>query len=407
MARRRTARTVAVAAAAVALVIPVLVALPTTAMGVRIPSVLTIGVDHAPPAGHDFEYTDFFPRSGLTVHTGDIVHFQWASSPDGFHNVAVLPSTTTPEADWAANPTVVPDADDGPQALQFNPAIGAPTNPSCGHAAAMPCPFDNSTRINSGPGPTDGTTSFYAQMNLPSWNDTTINFVCEVHPGMAGSITVSASSPITAQTVADAAATAQANVSTVGALLQEGSVNSASSTTDASGHKTFLATAGTASPHVEIVEFLPHDLSLTAGDRVTWRTTTAADIHTVTFPTGTHEADFQSPVCEGAAADTPPPCSDPSTFEQAVFPQPVGSSTISSPTQVSSSGIIDTSPSPSPDNYTFTFSTPGTFKLFCHVHENGMLGQVTVQAAAVSGGTLTPASAPAAQPVSRPVSFTG
>ncbi len=396
---------------------PTLVALPSLSHAAA-PSVVSIGVDHAPPAGHDFEYVDFFPRSGVTVAPGDVVQFKWAASPDGFHNVAVLPSTTMPADDWAANPTIVPDPDDGAGALQFNPAVGAPTNPTCGDSAANACSFDNSARINSGPGPTNGSTTFFAKMNFTPRSDVTINFVCEVHPGMAGSLTVGPNVTTTAQAVADTAAAAQADTDTVGALLQEGSVNSASSTTDSGGHKTFSATAGTASPHVEIVEFLPRTLNLTAGDRVNWRTTAKTDIHTVTFPTGTHAADFQSPVCETATgpddppSSTGPPCADPTKIELALAPQPVGSATISSPTQVSSSGIIAGAPSPLPDNYTFNFSTPGTFQLFCHVHDNGMLGTVTV-AAAATAGTQVPAAtgggspASAAQPVAGAARFTG
>src|ERR1700682_816098 len=31
----------------------------------------TLGVDNATPAGHNFEYTDFFPNT-LTAHAGDV-----------------------------------------------------------------------------------------------------------------------------------------------------------------------------------------------------------------------------------------------------------------------------------------------------------------------------------------------
>ena len=100
--------------------------LPSTpAAGATSP--LTIGVDHAPPAGHNFEYVDYFPRSGVKVHTGDVVSFQWSATPDGFHTVTLLKSGQTPQNAWQSTPLAVPDSDDGSGALQFNPAIAGPT----------------------------------------------------------------------------------------------------------------------------------------------------------------------------------------------------------------------------------------------------------------------------------------
>ena len=54
------------------------------------PERYTIGVDNATPSGHLFMYTDFFPRSGVTIHSGDVVDFGWASQADGLHTATVL-----------------------------------------------------------------------------------------------------------------------------------------------------------------------------------------------------------------------------------------------------------------------------------------------------------------------------
>src|SRR5579864_1048988 len=32
-----------------------------------------IGVDAPPPPGHNFQYTDYFPRSGLNIHAGQVI----------------------------------------------------------------------------------------------------------------------------------------------------------------------------------------------------------------------------------------------------------------------------------------------------------------------------------------------
>jgi len=100
------------------------------------PATVTIGVDHATPASHNFEYVDFFPRSGATIHSGDIVHFQWSSTPDGLHTATLLRAGETPAMAWnTVYPITTPDADDSASQQQFNPQIGGPTFPPPGSGA--------------------------------------------------------------------------------------------------------------------------------------------------------------------------------------------------------------------------------------------------------------------------------
>lgn len=363
---------------------------------------LTIGVDHAPPAGHNFEYVDFFPRAGVKVHTGDVVAFQWGRTPDGFHTATLLKTGETPAQAWQNTPLAVPDQDDAAGTMQFNPAIAAPTNPpagsgapgACGNAAT-PCTADGSSTLNSGAFGTDGTSAFSVKINAPA--GTTLNFVCLVHPGMAGSLQVvpSGTAASTASEVASAAAT-QASQDTSGALTAESNVGPATSTVDATGHRTFQAVVGTATQYVEVAEFLPRTLSVGVGDGVTWITKTQKDIHTVTFPSGTHEADPIPAFCEGTGtSDVPatgPPTScpgGPSKFEVHLVPGPFGSHTITSPSQVASSGLLANPPAPFPSGATYTFPTAGTFSFFCHIHENAMKGTIVVQAAAVPATPVT------------------
>ena len=354
---------------------------------------LTIGVDHAPPSGHNFEYVDYFPRSGAKVHTGDVVAFAWGATPDGFHTATLLKSGQTPQDAWQSTPVAVPDSDDGSGALQFNPAIGGPTFPppgsgapnACGDAST-PCEYDGSGTVNSGARPTDGATSFSVKINAPE--GTTLNFVCLVHPGMQGSLQVvpAGTAASTSTEVSDAAA-AQASQDDSDALAAEAAAGPATSTVDSAGHRTYTATAGTATPYVEVAEFLRGPLTIGTGDRIIWKTKTIKDIHTVTFPTGTHAADPIPAFCEGSgtadapATGPPPSCAGgPANFEVHFVPGPFGVSAITSPTQVSSSGLLAAPPAPFPSQTTFTFPTAGSYRFFCHIHENAMKGAVNVKA---------------------------
>src|SRR5205085_7219949 len=137
------------------------------------PLTVAIGVDHAPPAGHDFQYVDFFPRSGVKIHSGDVIDFGWAASPDGFHNATLLKAGETPGQAIAAHILAASDADDGASQHQLNPTILSPTHPpagsgapgACGNAAT-PCIYDGTAELNSGAHGTDGATHFFVKVNV-------------------------------------------------------------------------------------------------------------------------------------------------------------------------------------------------------------------------------------------------
>jgi plastocyanin len=214
---------------------------------------------------------------------------------------------------------------------------------------------------------------------------------------MAGSLQVvpATTAASTASSVQSAAA-AQAAQDTSGALAAETAASATTNTVDASGHRTVTATAGAATPNVEIAEFLPGQLSIGVGDNVHWVTRTIKDIHTVTFPSGTHAADVLPAVCEGSGSTDPPlagpPTScpgGPANFETHLVPGPFGSNTISSTSQVASSGLLANPPAPFPGSVTYTFNTAGSFSLFCHIHENAMKASVLVQAASTVATPVT------------------
>ncbi len=357
------------------------------------PPLHVIGVDNASPSGHDFEYVDFFPHSATKVHLGDVIDFAWnAGSPDGFHTATLLKPGQSVAAGYAANQLIISDEDATIHA-QINPSIIAPTDPTCGHAASHPCTYslDNQNQLNSGAMPTGPGGNFFVTTSRDGDVSaaTIINFVCLIHQGMVGTFTiVPADTAATTSTSESAAATAQYNTQTTGALAAEAAADEKSVTNNGDGTHTITMTAGTASTGVEM---LPKRVEIRPGDKVKWVTTTWIDIHTVTFPQG-HGSDSVDPLpfaCEVAGStDAPatggPPtfgCTSPTAVEGHVVPQPQGPAAIASTTTVATSGVIAAlETGPFPDRYTFSFPNSGTFAYQCRIHDN-MVGTIVVNPA--------------------------
>jgi len=254
------------------------------------PSVYSIGVDNMAPVGHNWEYTNFFPDTGIDVHNGDVLHFKWGLgiSLDAFHTATLLPAGETPQQAWLANPLVIA-APGGPSGTRVqNPAVFNPTNPAPGSGAGScgdvtkPCAFTGTSLLSSGA--TGGGSDFYVKLDLPSGGTGTYEIVDLVHPGMQATIAVVAdSAPTSAQSVLDAAAATQLTRDTSEALAAEAAARP-TSTTKPDGTHLITAYAGVTTPDVQIDEMLPAHLSVHPGDQVKW--VVATYIHTVTFPDG-------------------------------------------------------------------------------------------------------------------------
>jgi plastocyanin len=299
--------------------------LPVTAAHAAAPTTYTIGVDAASPQGHNFQYTDYFPRGGagasaVNIHNGDVVDFQWnQGSLDGFHTATMVPQGQTPNQVWAANPIVGSDSDDGAGQLAFlgsNPGTFGTTPPpgapgGCGNAAT-PCAYDGTAVVSSAGQPNAPGFDYVVKIALPGTvsSATTVNFICLVHPGMQGAVTVvpDAQAASLPADVAAAGAT-QAQADTTEALNGEAAVPAPTTTTNPDGTHTVTATAGAGTAHTEILEMLPRSLHVAPGDTVKWTTLTQRDIHTVTFPVGPASSSvdpFNSPpVCESASGPDP------------------------------------------------------------------------------------------------------
>ncbi len=391
-----------ISAAFAAVLVAGLVVLPGLPQAARAASqVVAIGVDHSSPTAHNFEYVDFFPRVGVSVHSGDVIDLGWAATPDGLHTATLLKSGETAGQAWASHILASADSDDGSQ-LQLNPSIGAPTHPPAGSGApgacgseSVPCVYDGTTDLNSGVSPTNGTTHFFVRINAPV--GTTVTVVCLIHPGMAATFqVVNNATPVTTAAQVAAAAAAQATSDTAEAFAAESAAGPAQVSTNADGTHTVTVVAGTASSHVEVAEMLPQTATVTAGDTVRWVTKTIKDIHTVTFPVGNQPATEPIPnSCEGhpdtllTGPPGNPPCGNPALFETHLNPAPVGVNVIDNPTTVASSGLMATPPAPFPTRYSFTFPNAGTFSYQCRIHDH-MVGTLIVQSRAAAPITTTP-----------------
>lgn len=132
---------------------------------------------------------------------------------------------------------------------------------------------------------------------------------------------------------------------------------------------TVLVGSQTADMAVQGQRFLPGDITINAGDSVTWKAN-GAEIHTVTF-------------FDGGAPQTTLPALDPTDANQ-VTPQ--GPDTMAAATYFNS-GLLTTLPSFTPlpvpvfASYTLTFPDAGTYTYYCLVHGVMMRGVVHVQAA--------------------------
>lgn len=343
-------------------------AAPTSASA---PQTYVVGVDGTGPKNHNFEFVDFFPRAGVTVHRGDVIDFKWSLTPDGLHTATLLPGGQTPPS------LVIPDESEG---LQFNPAVLAPSDFTCG-GAGNPCDYNGSKIVSSGALPTAPGIDFYAKIDT---GPGLIQLICEIHPGMAGTIkVVPEGTPTPSPAWVAAKGKAQQRADIRGALDAIDDLDRSLVKENSNGTRTVTLIAGTATPYVEIAEMLPSKARIRAGDTVTWVTKTLKDPHTVTFPQGhgSDAVDPLGPACEGIP-DTSPPCASPPLQELHFAPQPQGPTVISSPTTVASSGVISTF-GPFPDRYSFTFPNPGTYAYQCRIHDH-MTGILIVKSAGES-----------------------
>ena len=244
--------------------------------------------------------------------------------------------------------------------------------------------YDGTNFIHSGFITPDPTSSYTIKFTKTG----SFQFVCLIHPGMAGTVTVIAAGsvvPTQAQIDADGKAAQAKGAAAAQALLSKPAPQAAKSGTT----WTIPSSPYSKLPDGFVAQnvFTPAKISIAAGDTVTWLNDTP-QAHTVTL------------------LDNAPPKGDPTQ------PTKVTSYTGG----FASSGLIGTGGPPElftgGAKYSLTFPNPGTYAYICILHsDQRMVGTVEVGPAGSAGGAAVavPAAptggapgAPAAVPALRP-----
>jgi plastocyanin len=388
--------------AAAALVIGQALAMAPPAAANTGPIVISADMPGAVPAGHMWAFNDFFPRS-LRVVRGQTIGF----AIQGFHTATLLPAGVSAKSDLRKNGIATADEDlaanpNGTSHVAIDFPAVMPTSFTCG-SGANPCSFTGTSVVSSGAplGPPPAG-PFMVTVNAKPG---TYAFLCRIHPGMTGHITVvdSGDHASSASHVAnDVAEQVRSDVKAGYRAERKATEDARHDNHD--GTTTWYVSPGAQSPdrRVAVLEFLPQNISIKSGDRVVWKMRESNEPHTVTFPNdiGTD----QIPLCEtaGGAPDAgavpvkfppagpqdfgcPAPGTGPVEFE---FGGGNGVSTVSSPATVSDSGLMGSRrlarsyglPQDAVLNswaVKFTAATPGTYTYVCQIHE-GMAGTVKV-----------------------------
>lgn len=324
----------------------------------------------------------FFPEK-VRVRAGDTIN--WKLNADLDHTVSFTTGATFKER---TNPSAVAPPGElvpagnipvpgGPQGLtMLNPEQIFPTR----KADAPVETYSGTGFVSSGrmtkasliPG-TPPMPAFSATFDTPG----TFQYLCLVHQefGMRGTVEVA---PANAADVPDQVqidAKAQAELKTLLELTEQARAQGreARSQPGPNNARLWRVLAGNSltninDARVQLLEFLPKEVTIQAGDTVIWESRLN---HSVTF------------------VPTPPPPdrflperqADGSTrvIRNPVIFTPARPAAVFDPTRVFNSAPIGTFPGPG-STFALTFETPGSFKYFCGVHrEEGMEGTIIVQ----------------------------
>jgi plastocyanin len=354
---------------------------------------VVIGVDHTPPAGKNWEYTHYFPETGVSVPQGGLVLFHWSGIPGVVHTVTFVPANSTEAAVRLADPTIVADSDNGESGTIIAPPTVLGTRAKCGNSpAAPPCVFDGTSVVSSGVIPTVAGAFFPVQI-AASTAPGTYHYICLIHPNMSGTLTVvPAAQPATSAGGIAAQASAEFNQLSAGAAAAEAAAEVPTSTVNPDGSRTWTVKVGLTVADVEINEFLPPSVPIRKGDSVNFDGAgTTQEPHTVTSFAGfnagygffgTNQCEVTSgPDTDAKQINGPPEagCTDPTTIELAVNITNQGEqNAISSGRTATSdyvSGRADTQALGGSTAHTYKFPANGFFPLACSIHAN-MFGVV-------------------------------
>lgn len=330
-------------------------------------------------AGQDtIDILAFFPQTA-TIRAGDTI--TWRQNGDSTHTVSFVlgpfPGPTVSSA-FGQPGTILPPGQipvpGRPGLTQSNPPAFFPwPGPEVFGSTYSGDYFVSSGRLlGIPPAPVvEPRDTFSLTFDTPG----TFPYTCLVHPteGMAGTVVVLDASATDVPTQAEIDAIAEAEIASLSALMdraigqrtaaprrEPGPNNSTVSFVRAGNTQ-----GGIADVRIQLLEFLPRDLTVQAGDTVVWG---SPFFHTVTFipappPPQPLTAEFQP---DGSTIII----RNPEVFTPS---KPAG---VFDPTQYFNSAILGPGPGVA---WSLTFDRPGTFEYFCAIHrEAGMVGTITV-----------------------------
>jgi len=328
-------------------------------------------------AGQDTVAVDAFFPQNVRIRAGDSV--TWRIESDQSHNVGFTRGATPPGP-------LLPDMFGAPG--EVIPAVNIPVPGRPGFTMLNPvrefpnvesgATYSGNAYITSGRLAKGG--QIYGVPVLDSFTLTfdtpgTYPYLCLLHAGsMVGTVEVAErSSSVPDQTEIDAAA--QAEMSLLLARVDEARAQAANPRNQPgpNGTRTWFVRAGNtdqgvADRRVTILEFLPQDLRITAGDTVVW--STSFILHDVTFN--------PSPPPPTWILAEERPDGPPWLIRNPVLVDPVTPAGVYDPAQHFSSGVLNPL-APRGIAWALTLETPGAFEYVCAVHhELGMKGTITV-----------------------------
>jgi plastocyanin len=280
----------------------------------------------------------FFP-SPRVIHAGDTVDFKFAS----LH-------TVTFNAGQPDLPAIVPGPNPGE--LMFGPGL-FPAGP-----AGPNVTFDGKTQISSG-APLQGPeqAAFRVTFTAPG----VYGYVCVLHPGMRGEVSVREANAPLPETPAQSKARGQADLAALHQRMKAGKEMVA----PAHAGSVHGVTAGLGDAFgVSALQFINGNVAVQRGDTVVWSNADPFEIHTVTFTSGAMPPEF--------GELRPQPSGPPMIVLPANVTGPVGGESYNGQGYVSS-GILGPG-----SGYALRFDAPaGSYEYLCLVHPF-MKGTITV-----------------------------